>query len=157
MLRRLSNLNRHQQLELLKAKRMSSMEKIQKTSKKTVKKSPVIVEDESNDECVMKPVRSSSKSKPKSLERAKNPFIDYEILENSLEERDELESGGEQEKDYVSGDVKEPKETETKLKKTRFIYWLNNEKRKDEKNKKNKKNKKKPAEEKKMWNERKQR
>ena len=54
MLRRLSNQDRHKQLDLLKFKRMSS-QKNKKVLKKTVK-TPFIVE--SDDESDMKPIRS---------------------------------------------------------------------------------------------------
>ena len=76
MLRRLSNLSRQKQLELLKAKRMSSQEKIKKVLKTSVKK-PMIVED-SDDDCETMPIQRS-KTKAKALEAAKNPFIDYEV------------------------------------------------------------------------------
>lgn len=108
MLRRLSNLSRQKQLELLKAKRMSSQEKIKKVSKNSVKKL-MIVED-SDDDCETIPIERS-KTKAKALEAAKNPFIDYESAENP-EECDELEAVGEQEIDYVASDVEEQEEVQ---------------------------------------------
>ena len=107
MLRRLSNLSRQKQLELLKAKRMSSQEKIKKVSKTSVKK-PMIVED--SDDCETMPIQRS-KTKAKALEAAKNPFIDYKSVENP-EECEELEAVGEQEIDYIASDVEEVEEQE---------------------------------------------
>ena len=60
MPRKLSNLDRHKQLGLLKAKRMSSQDKIKKVSKKAVE-TPLVVED-SDDDCQMNQIR---RSKPK--------------------------------------------------------------------------------------------
>ena len=52
-----------------------------------------------------------SKTKAKALEAAKNPFIDYESVENP-EECDKLEAVGEQEIDYVASDVEEQEEVQ---------------------------------------------
>lgn len=87
---------------------MSSQEKIKKVSKNSVKK-PMIVED-SDDDCETIPIERS-KTKAKALEAAKNPFIDYESVENP-EECDELEVVGEQEIDYVASDVEEQEEVQ---------------------------------------------
>ena len=87
---------------------MSSQEKIKKVSKTSVKK-PMIIED-SDDDCETMPIQRS-KTKAKALEAAKNPFIDYESVENP-EECEELEAVGEQEIDYVATDVEEVEEQE---------------------------------------------
>ena len=85
---------------------MSSQEKIKKVSKTSVKK-PMIVED-SDDDCETMPIQRS-KAKAKALEATKNPFIDYESVENP-EECEELEAVGEHEIDYVASDVEEVEE-----------------------------------------------
>ena len=88
---------------ITKAKRMSLEEKIKEVSKNSVKK-PMIVED-SDDDCETIPIERS-KTKAKALEAAKNPFIDYESVENP-EECNELEAVGKKEIDYVASDVEE--------------------------------------------------
>lgn len=69
----------------------------------------MIVED-SDDDCETIPIERS-KTEAKALEAAKNPFIDYESVENP-EECDELEAVGEQEIDYVASDVEEQEEVQ---------------------------------------------
>ena len=100
MLRRLSNQDRHKQLDLLKFKRMSSQKKTKKVLKKTFK-TPLIVE--SDDESDMKPIHTI-KSKAKPLDVARNPFIDHESVE---EDPEQLES------DYVASDVEVLDKSET--------------------------------------------